>query len=68
MFGKSRWKADKESAFNRCLVPGLADLVAVNDETVFQCLTAWLSFIIIQAAVNLGDIMSADGSENEMVH
>lgn len=40
MFPKSCWKADKESAFNGCLVLGLSDLVAVNDETVFQCLRA----------------------------
>ena len=47
-------------------MPGLDDLVAVNDETVFQCLAAWLAFIITQAAVDLGDIMSVDGSKNEM--
>lgn len=60
MFLKSRWKADKESAFSRCLVPGLCDLVAVNDETVFQCLTASLAFIVMRAAADPGDVMSAD--------
>lgn len=55
---------DKELAFNRCLVLRLNDLVAVNDETVFHCLTAWLAFIIMQAAVGLGDVMSVD----EMAH
>lgn len=68
MFPKSCWKADKESAFNRCLVPGLCDLVAANDETLFPRLTAWLALIIMQAAADLGDIMSADGNANEMVH
>lgn len=48
-------------------MPGLSDLVAVNDETVFQCLTARLALIIMQAAADLGDVMSADGNENEMV-
>lgn len=65
MFLKSCWKADKKFAFNRCLVPGLDDLLAKNDETVFQCLAARLAFIIMQAAVNLGDITSADGCENK---
>ncbi|KAM7368697.1 hypothetical protein PAMP_013009 [Pampus punctatissimus] len=32
MFFKSCWKADKESAFNRCLVLGLGDLVAQGME------------------------------------
>lgn len=40
-------------------MPGLGDLVAVNDETVFQCLAAWLPFIIMQAAVELGDVKSS---------
>lgn len=68
MFLNPCWKADKESYFNRCLVPGLRDLVAVNDETVFHCLTAWLALIIIQAAADPSDVMSEDGNEDEMVH
>lgn len=59
-------RADKESAFNRCPVPGLSDLL--NDETVFQCLAAFLAFIIMQTAADLGDVMSVDGEKNKMVH
>lgn len=49
-------------------MPGLCDLVAANDETLFPRLTAWLALIIMQAAADLGDVMSADGNANEMVH
>lgn len=44
------------------------DLLAVNDETVFQCLPAGLDLIIMQTAAALADVMAADGKENERVH
>lgn len=44
MFPKLCWKADKESAFNRCLVPGVGVLVAVNDVKVFLCLTGFYHY------------------------
>lgn len=57
MFSTKLGKAGKELALSRCLVPGPGDLVAVSDETVSQCLSASLAFIISQAAVGLGDVM-----------
>lgn len=64
MFLKSCWRADKESAFNRYLASGLSDLLALNDESVFQCLsTAGLALIIMQTAADLDDVKPADGGK-----
>ncbi len=68
MFLKSCWKADKNQLSADVYVPGLSDLEAVYDGTLFHCLTVWKALIIMQAAADHGDVMSADGNENETEH
>lgn len=41
------------------------DLLAVNDETVFQCLPAALDLIIMQTAAALADVTACSGWEGQ---